>query len=648
MATLLIRRAAIMASLLIGVVIGASDPDTAVRNEFTQALAAAGTETSVVTDSTALQSYVLYPYLQAARLKRALSRGNRDIAALDQAIQSWLAVQGSVPVTTELRRLWLLDLAARQRWSEFQANLPVNTSDVELRCLAATALLSAAPTAEQLAAMSNTLVAIWMNANRLPAACNTPFEWARGNQVINAELIEQRARLVLKAGNVELARELAGLLPAARAEPLQQWAGLIDKPQAAIDALMAQPRITVEPAAAQDGWSRLARKDPEAALQRWSRWTRTRGLTRTAASPYALSLALALSWSRHDSALRYFTQVLPADMTEQAFEWQVRAALWAGDWTRVEKGIQAMPEALRTQARWRYWLARARQRHDAGGAAKLYQGLIAGNDNYYAAMAAARLPGAYTPHVQPLPDDNGMVRTLAVRPGMQRARELLAVQQRDSAGSEWAAAFATLQPGEHVAAARLAREWGWYDQAVATAARLGLYNDYPFLYPQPYAAEVAEAARLSGLPAELIYGVMRQETLFRADARSAANAMGLLQLVPETARATARKFKLPVPAPEQLFEPAVNVPLGALNLRVLLDSCAGQIVPALAAYNAGPVAMRRWLPTHAMDADIWIENIPYNETRSYVQRVLWHSLVFYWLREQKPLDTHAWLAPVQP
>jgi soluble lytic murein transglycosylase len=181
---------------------------------------------------------------------------------------------------------------------------------------------------------------------------------------------------------------------------------------------------------------------------------------------------------------------------------------------------------------------------------------------------------------------------------------------------------------------------------VATTAKLGLYNDYEFLYPQPYDFEVKAAAKLSGLSSDLIYGVMRQETLFRPDARSTANARGLLQLLPETARITARKFKLPVPSADDLYVPTTNVPLGALHLKTVIDDSDGQIMLALAAYNAGPAAARRWLQAQPMEPDIWVENIPYNETRNYVQKVLWHSLVFNWLRTGKPVDTQSWLTPI--
>ncbi len=644
---------AAVVTLLAGAVIAASDPNTAVRQEFMQAHAAVQAGSLAANDSAALQGYILYPYLQAARLQLALTQATRHVAVLDRSINEFLLAQGNAPAARSLRRVWLLDLAARAEWRQFLANLPANGSDAELRCLAATAQLNGNAGAAQSATLNDapgsSLTGLWLNANRLPSACNAPFEWARSNRIITVELIEQRARLALQSGNVVLARELAGMLPREQAEPLRQWALLIEKPQQAIDALIARPQLKVESAALQDGWLRLARKDQDAALQRWSRLLRARDLDKTAASPYALSLALALSWSRRHEALQYFARVMPADMTEQAHEWRVRAALWASEWRSVRQGIAIMPETLRMQARWRYWLARAHEQlRDVEAARALYQALVDKDDNYYAVMAAARLRSHYAPHPQPLPRDAAMIQALAKTPAMQRIRELLAVQLRNEADAEWHQAFATLQPGEHLAAAQLAHEWSWFDQAVATTAKLGLYNDYEFLYPQPYDAEVSAAARRSGLSADLIYAVMRQETLFRADARSVANARGLLQLLPETARATARRHGLPTPGADDLFDPAINVPLGAVYLKSLTDRFDGQVALALASYNAGPNATRRWLPAQAMELDIWMENIPYNETRAYVQRVLWHSLVFHWLRTDAPLDTQAWLARVKP
>jgi soluble lytic murein transglycosylase len=159
---------------------------------------------------------------------------------------------------------------------------------------------------------------------------------------------------------------------------------------------------------------------------------------------------------------------------------------------------------------------------------------------------------------------------------------------------------------------------------------------------------VRAAARLAKLDSTLLYGVIRQESLFRADAVSPAGAMGLAQLLPETARHIAREWQQPVPRPTDLLDPAVNVKLAASHLRSLVDRFDDQLVVALAGYNAGPLAADRWLPDQPIDSDVWVENIPYNETREYVQRVLWHTVVFGWLPSGKGQSTESWLAQIAP
>ena len=227
-------------------------------------------------------------------------------------------------------------------------------------------------------------------------------------------------------------------------------------------------------------------------------------------------------------------------------------------------------------------------------------------------------------------------------------RELLRCQLATAATSEWLAEYALLTDQERSQAIHLAALWQWHDVSVATASRQNVYYDYALLYPRPYENEVRAAARFAKLDTPLIYGVIRQESLFRADAVSSAGAIGLAQLLPETARLVAREWQQPVPRPADLLDPAVNIKLAASHLRTLIDRFGDQTVVALAGYNAGPLAAQRWLADRPIDSDIWIENIPYNETREYVQRVLWHSVVFGWLPNGRAQDTESWLAQVRP
>jgi soluble lytic murein transglycosylase len=174
-----------------------------------------------------------------------------------------------------------------------------------------------------------------------------------------------------------------------------------------------------------------------------------------------------------------------------------------------------------------------------------------------------------------------------------------------------------------------------------------VFYDYELLYPRPFGKQIRSATELTKVEPPLLYGVIRQESLFRTDAASAAGALGLAQLLPATARQVAREWQQPEPAAADLLDPAVNLTLGAARLRDLMNRFGQQTSVALAGYNAGERAVERWLPAEPIDADIWTENIPYNETRDYVQRVLWHSIVFGWL-ESDGAERNAWLAQVAP
>jgi len=253
---------------------------------------------------------------------------------------------------------------------------------------------------------------------------------------------------------------------------------------------------------------------------------------------------------------------------------------------------------------------------------------IAGLRDYYGYLAADRLRRPYNLNVRPSPLDAAAQSTLGSLAGMIRAHALFDSDMTDEAISEWTAALDGADTALKVQAALLASRWGWYSQAITTLAQTGEFDDVTLRYPRPYLDAVIQAGKLAQLPQDWILAVMRQESLFRKDAVSRADARGVMQLVPATASAIARRWHLSSPGRDGLFDPSIAVPLGAAYLRELLDRYGEQLALSLAAYNAGPAAVARWQPPEPMDADVWIENIPYNETRGYVQHILEHIVAF--------------------
>lgn len=632
----------VLMALMMPFVAVADAPDQ-VRDEFRAAYAAAlqGSVANATTDSERLRAYPLYPYLQAARIE---AQFDAPVVApeADAQAASFLAQFTDEPVARRLRQAWLTSLAERQQWAELSAEYRPQAATATLRCQYLTAQIELHRTTD----LAGQIMERWLTAQQLPTACEPVFQWAREQQIIATSLVEQRARLVLDAGNVRFGRMLAAQLPPARAEPLQQWADLLEKPRTNIDRLISQPQESVEMKALRAGWARLARTDVDGAAARYESLVAARKLDSNVASQFALPVALALAWNRNAEALDFFARVQPADLDDSAREWQARAALWNDDWTHVRETIAAMSPALREQASWKYWSARAaEQLGDRELATSLYESVL-GADNFYAAMASARLDRKVTPHQEVLPLDKAEVQRIEQLPPFARARELKFHGLNAEAQEEWQFGYRALTADAKRQAIHVAVRWEWFDQAIAVASDNKVFYDYELLYPLPYDAEVKAAAKLTSLEPELVYSVLRQESLYRPDAVSGVGARGLLQLMPGTARMAAKKWKLRAPSERDLFLPSVNVRLGAAHLRDLLDRFDAQTAVALAGYNAGPNAVARWLPSTPIDADRWIENIPFNETRSYVRRVLWHSVVFGWLREQRPQKTSHWLAQV--
>ena len=620
------------------------DPYAKVRATFRQAYADIDDPTAKRrSDSEALRNYPLYPYLQAARIRRALADIGDDLGSIDQRAQTFVTYHESDPVGRSVRRVWLASLAERGHWEQFLQQYREDLADDALECQSFTARIELERTAD----LAPLIARRWLTPRSLPD-CQRAFDWLRAQNALTPELIEQRGRMALQEGNSGFAREMAAFLPPERAAPLLQWAKLLEDPARQIEALIAAPSTTADNEAQLAGWTQFVRGNRDLATKRFDAFVRARGLNDTTASPYALALALALSWDRAPEALRYFKRVAPAELDDYALEWQTRAAIWNGDWQLVANTVAAMSDTQRGLTRWRYWAARAAEHNgEAKLARQLYESTLP-DDNYYSAAASSRLGQPLTPHPEKLVIDEVQLKEIEQLPALVRARELFRSDLRDLANQEWAYGYDMLPQPARRQAVQLAARWGWHDQAIMAAALQRLFNDYALLYPQPFDRQVRAAAELSKLPPELIYSVMRQESLYRPDAISSAGARGLLQLIPDTARRTANAWKQPRPKPEELFDPNVAIPLGAAHLSELIDRFGGQTVAGIAAYNAGPNAAARWIPAQPVEADVWIENIPYNETRTYVQRIVWHNLVFNWLKTGEPQKVDAWFVPVGP
>lgn len=613
----------------------------AARQDFVAAMQRLHQHQPDLPDSAALQAYVIYDYLVAARLKRDLTLMPDE--SLDAAADAFLQAHVGKPVARAVRKDWLSSLAQRRRWDWF---LPrsLDVVDAALVCDRLQARLATQDT-QGLAAAA---LMRWLVPQKPPAECADVFTWLRQQGLLTPALAESRTRAALATDNAKLAREFAADVPVGLRAPLLQWSDLIESPRPVLNVLATHPSLSVEPEALAAGFDKLSRSDGGFALDILPRLLAREGIAPALQDRLRRAAALGAAYSRDPRATAAFDEIPSAAADSPVQEWRVRAALWNGDYGRALAWIQAMPPALSAQPRWRYWHARAVAATAGDEAAAGLFGEIATLRDFYGYLAADRLNQPYNLNVRPSPLDAAAQAALANEPGMIRAHELFDCDMADEAASEWTTALEGADSSLKVQAAVLASHWGWYAESIATLAQTGEFDDIALRYPRPFLDAVNQAAKLAQLPQDWILAVMRQESLFRKDAVSRADARGLMQMMPATAVAVARRWHLSLPGREALFDPTSAVPLGAVYLRELLDRYREQLALGLAAYNGGPASIGRWLPAAPMDADVWIENIPYNETRGYVQHILEHIIAFASVRGAQTPRLAALLPPVEP
>lgn len=610
---------------------GASAGPEELRAEFRAILFAPGMPHA---DSAELRSYVLFPYVEAARLRAALAAApaaNRD-PALEKNLQAFLLAHAGEPVTQPLLRDWLNFLAARKAWTEFLSQMPADAADIGLRCHAVNARLEL----KHFDGQRDAALALWRQHRDVPPACAPVFEWLEGPGRLTDAEVETRA---IFAAQLRLKLpKIVARLPAPRRALLQLWDRLMNDPVRELDRFLKAPEQVAQwptpdvAAALLEAFARASRRSarqsqallPGLALLTVFDESQRVELRRLQAMGFAYDFDV--------EALGAFGALPENVLDTLGREWRVRAALLHEAWASADRWIAAMPDAQRNEPRWKYWRARVLAQQGREAEARAIYEEVAKAREYYAFLAAERL--GRTPDLRPVAfkDDKKLQATIEARPAMARAKELFLGDFADLAALEMRVALRDDDAPTRLQAAKLIWTWGWYVQALKAFAEQLQWDDLAMRFPLPYDSEVDAAARVSGLPGSWIYTVLRTESLYDPRAVSSANACGLLQIKLDTARQVARRASLARPSRDDLFSPSVNIVLGARYLAEMQERFGGQFIFTLAAYNAGPDKAREWLPRRPVPADVWVENIPFNETRGYVQRALSSLVMIEWRR----------------
>ncbi len=422
-------------------------------------------------------------------------------------------------------------------------------------------------------------------------------------------------------------------LPAEDAALAADYIAYITAPHA---RALSWPKTARSRLVASHGLARMARERPEEAEAQLPRLSAALGFDATERARVQYQVALWTVASYLPDSARRLGAVPDAAYDERLHEWRVREAMARSDWPAALAAIRRMGAAQRADSRWTYFEARLAELTGARDAAAPLYRRAATQPDFHGFLAADRIdrPYALCPWT---PDTSASAKAAVARdPAMARAMALYRIERSGWAQREWDAALARFDDAQRRLAVAVAQDNGWYDRGVFGLVNVGGVRRpdelrlYHLRFPLDHDRLLRREAARHGIDPAWVAAEIRAESVFNPRARSPANARGLMQVLPETGAAVARRLGLPWGGADSLYDPETSVRLGTAYLREMKEKY-GRPYIAIAAYNAGPAPTGRWIAQRpAMDPDFWIETISYRETRDYVARVLAFSVIYDW------------------
>lgn len=567
-----------------------------------------------------LRDYPLYSYLLLEEIKR-------QDAPQDHEVQAFLVTQGDLPAAQAVKNKWLQRLAKEGKWELLRKHYDSASQSTELDCQLALQMWREgdATLAQKRAAE------LWTVGHSQPNACDPLFKRWQAAGGLTEDIAWQRLRLALLYRQDALARYLVRYLPEHKALA-ERFIEAATKPSRLSETARYRPGAGQPPERLTDivtvALRRMARDDPTTAMALWPFY---RDLPFPESDRLAITRDIGVRLAkRHDpQALPFMAANDPSMADDQVSEWRIRLALRTGQWRQAHDLTQAMPDSLQQQNRWRYWRARSTQLAFPDRDVADQYAALADERDFYGFIAAERSRKPYALNHRPADVEPRAHARVSQTAGIRRAREFLARGQIVNARREWYHAGRTFSREELIAQAAMARDLGWHFPAIRGISQAQHWDDLDIRFPLAYQQPITQQARARQLNPTWVYAITRQESGFMEDARSHAGAIGLMQLMPGTAKETARRFGIALSNPNDVLLPERNIALGTAYLAQLHEQFQGNRVLASAAYNAGPGRVRQW--TRGIDnlsADVWIENIPFDETRQYVQSVLSYAVIY--------------------
>ena len=536
-------------------------------------------------------------------------------------------------------------LARRQAWEAFDVErTKISSDDLEVQCYT---LLSRHLKKDNNAATE--AMPLWLTPRELPEGCTTLAEALLGASRIVDRHVWERVRILADAGLPAAAKRASEYLPDSQALDLRQFDAAYSQPDKFLKRGTADSiaRTRAQRELMLIALGRWAREQPRDAADYWEKHGK-RPFNETERQWGWAQIGYHGAKRLMGDADEWFNQADDIQLSDEYLQWMARAGLRASDWKLVTRAIKDMSPLAQKDSTWVYWKARALREAGKGDDAKQLFESIAAEFSFYGQLAAEELG---RPTVIPsvgFKPQTADISAAAANPGFQRALALYRIGMRTEANREWIWTIRGLDDKQLLAAATLAHQNDLPDRAINTADKTAAVHDFNLRFLSPHADQVRPKAKELGLDDAWVYGLMRQESRFITSAKSVVGASGLMQLMPATARWVAKKVGLKDYHHGQVNDLDTNITLGTNYLKIVQDELYNHPVLASAAYNAGPGRPRRWRDVKPMEAAVFAESIPFNETRDYVKKVMSNATYYSALFTGKPQSLKERLTVIPP
>jgi len=585
-----------------------------------------------------LKDYPLYPYIAYWQVRSRLPESGAPV------VEAFISDYGDTLLTERVRADWLRALGRSQDWEGFEREYRrLAVDDTELTCYALQARLSLRKDQSAL----KDARPLWFQGSPQPDSCAPVFDAMVRQGLLEEEDVWARIRLALESGNVSFVRQLVSYLPAGKRPDPRLFDSVARNPQRYLDRVPVRTNTRADRELAMFAVVHLAQSLPAVAATRFEK-IQPSFMGEEQAYVWG-QLGLAGAMKHRSEALDWFSRAGDR-LSDRQLNWKVRAALRRGDWNAALSAIEAMSATEQQIPAWRYWKARSLQATGRVPEGRAVLAALSFDHNFYGQLAMEELGTAVTSTSDSYHPSDEEVAAMERVPGIQRALKFYQLGLRYEGALEWRWTTRAFKDRELLAAAEVARRNGWFDRSIDTAERTQQMHDFALRYPTPYREVLGNYTRQLDLDEAWVYALVRQESRFSAEARSNAGALGLMQLMPTTARAVARRLGIPGVNRNSVHTVDTNISLGTYHLRELMDGLDNHPVLASAAYNAGQGRARDWRADRPLEGAIYTETIPFSETRDYVRKVMSNTMYYARLLAQPfiPLKQRLGQVPSKP